>query len=66
MKCECPYNEFISKDRLNLYSKEELKEVNHKANNCNCKNNLKYYIRRGKKICLCSKCVMFGDKEIKY
>ena len=61
MKCECPYDEHISKDRERFYSDKELKDKNHKAFNCKCTNDLKYYIRDGKRICLCSKCVIFGD-----
>ena len=64
-RCECPYNEVISKEREHLYSDEEkVNGLNHKANECKCTNNLKQYIRCGKIIWLCSKCHMFGDKEV--
>ena len=43
MKCKCPHDEHISKDRERFYSDEELKDKNHKAFNCKCKNDLKYY-----------------------
>lgn len=65
-RCECPYDEVISKDRECLYSDEEKKNgLNHKANECKCTNDLKQYIRHGKAIWLCSKCHTFGDEEVK-
>ena len=64
MKCECPYDEVISEAREWQYSDEELEDKNHKAFDCRCTNNLKYYLRDGKEICLCSKCCMPGDKEV--
>lgn len=65
MKCECPDDESVPKSMMYLYSyKEKKKGMNHKAFECKCTNNLKYYIRDGKKICLCSKCHTLGDKEI--
>jgi len=65
MKCECPYDGMISKERKRYYSVEEKREgINHNAFECKCTNDLKYYIRAGEKICLCSKCVLPGDKEI--
>jgi hypothetical protein len=62
-RCECPRGQ-VQKGWEGLYNDEEKLGMNHEPNKCKCKNDLKEYIRNGKKIWLCS-CCMFDDKEIK-
>ena len=65
-KCECDtigaLNEIIS----GMYDeKTELPFVDHEPNECKCTNKLKRYMRKGKKLWLCSCCCLSTDKEIK-
>jgi hypothetical protein len=48
-KCECPY---------------QGRHPRHAPNKCDCTNDLKYYKRNGKRICLCMNCTFPGDEEI--
>ena len=64
-KCECDEEGVLKKELAPLYDIEnELPYVNHKPNKCKCKNDLKQYIRNGKKIWLCSCCCLSTDKEV--
>ena len=64
-KCECPFKGNAPSYMEDFYSEEEKIGMNHKPNECKCTNDLKQYIRNGKKIWLCSCCCLFGDKEVK-
>jgi len=66
MKCECNRTGVLFKGWEDTYDKEtELPFVNHKPNECKCTNNLKQYWKNGKKVWLCSCCVM-DETEVKY
>ena len=61
-ECQCPSQEKIG-DLLDVYSKEELKGgYNHKPFKCKGTSKLAEYTRNGKKIWLCSRCILLGDK----
>ena len=62
IKCECPYTSYAT-DK-SWYSPEEYGGMVHKPNKCKGTNDLKEYIRDGKKLWLCSCCTMFGDVEV--
>lgn len=65
IKCQCPFEGKFLVGMEGWYDKElELPFVEHKPNECKCTNKLKQYLRDGKKIWLCSCCVMFNDKLI--
>jgi len=56
-KCECDRNAKLIPGWEDEYDKElELPFVTHKPGECKCTNELKEYIRDGKKITLCSCC----------
>ena len=61
--CECPYKVRVEKWLETLYSEEEKSGMNHEPNKCKGTNNLKQYIRNGKRLWLCSCCCLFGDVE---
>ena len=64
-KCECDGEGVLDPEMEDWYdSEKELPYVKHKPNECKCVNKLKYYIRKGKKILLCSCCCLSSDKEI--
>jgi len=64
-RCECDTEGVLREGMAcQFHPTKELPFVNHKPNKCECKNDLKQYIRRGKKIWLCSNCCMFGDVEV--
>ncbi len=64
LKCECEKIGKLIEDYEFLFDIEkELPFVNHLPNKCKCKNELQEYIRKGKKIILCSNCVLSGDKK---
>ena len=46
-------------------SVKELPFVNHKPGECKCTNELKQYIKHGKKVWLCSNCTFMGEEEIR-
>lgn len=63
VKCECNKEGILDNDLIKLYDPiKELPYVNHKPNECKCTNNIKQYIREGKKIWLCSCCCLHTDK----
>lgn len=65
IKCECGETGKLNSMIADWYDQEkELPFVNHKPNECKCVNNLKKYIRNGKKVWLCSCCCLSSDKEI--
>ena len=61
IKCQCPLE---SNGGLGIgwYSPEEYSGVVHKPNKCKGTNEIKLYERNGKKLYLCSCCVVFGDR----
>jgi hypothetical protein len=65
-KCECP-KEAIGSSFSDMfgYEPEEEKARIHEANKCPGDYEVKHYLRKGKKLWLCSCCSMFGDIEIK-
>jgi len=66
MKCECDEEGVLKLETSSMYDKEkELPFVNHKPNECKCTNDLKQYIRNGKKVWLCSCCCLSSDDKIK-
>jgi len=66
IKCECDEIGKLKSGMESLYNKEnELPFVNHKPNECKCTNDLKQYIRNGKKLWLCSCCCLSSDEEVK-
>lgn len=62
-RCECPL-EGNGNMPESMYSEDEQIGRIHKPNECKCTAGLKQYIRRGKKIWLCSCCYMPGDEEL--
>lgn len=65
IKCECPETGVLRFGMESLYDEEtELPFVKHEPNQCKCTNNLKQYIRKGKKLWLCSCCCLSGDIEV--
>ena len=65
IRCECNMDSTLSPSEAYKYDEDtELPFVNHKPNECKCRNDLRQYIRDGKKIWLCSCCCLFGDEEI--
>ena len=64
MKCECPNKGIVEKSDEHLYSEEEKSGMNHKKGECKGTNEIKQYIRNGKKLWLCSCCTL-GDIEVK-
>ncbi len=65
MKCECPERANVSPEDECLYSDEEKSGMNHEQGECKGTNDIKQYIRNGKKLWLCSCCNFMGDKEVK-
>lgn len=56
-KCECEGTGFLLPKTEELFDKKlELPFVNHEPGECKCTNDLKEYVRDGKKIWLCSCC----------
>lgn len=43
---------------------KELPYVDHEPGKCKCTNNIRLYLRNGKKVFLCSNCVL-GEEEVK-
>ena len=65
MKCECDTIGVLKSSMESLYDKEkELPFVKHEPNKCKCVNDLKQYIRNGKKVWLCSCCGLSSDTLI--
>ena len=64
VKCECNRTGNVSPERESMYSNKEKSGMNHKPGECKGTNEVKLYLRRGKKIWLCSCCSMPGDEEI--
>ena len=63
-KCECDTKGVLSEGMTSMYDeKKELPFVDHKPNECKCTNELKQYIRDGKRIWLCSCCTL-GEKLV--
>jgi hypothetical protein len=62
-KCQCQQTGTLLPHMASWYSAEDLPYVNHKPNECKCKNDLKQYWKDGKKVWLCSCCVM-GETEV--
>ena len=64
-KCECNNKGTLKHGMEDLYDQElELPFVNHQPGECKCVNDLKWYSKGGKKVALCSCCVM-GESEWK-
>jgi RNA polymerase-binding transcription factor DksA len=65
--CECPTRGELQEGMASWYDKEkELPFVNHETNKCKCTNDIKLYERNGKKLWLCSNCVIgYSDKPCK-
>lgn len=58
-KCECNNVGKLFPGYENMYDpKKELPFVNHTPGECKCTNELKQYWKNGKKVWLCSCCVM--------
>lgn len=66
IKCECPEKGILNSMIADWYDREkELPFVNHKPLECKCQNDIKLYSRKGKKMFLCSNCVLSMDIEEK-
>ena len=64
-KCQCPEKGILSPTMEGWYDQElELPFVNHEENKCECKNELKQFVREGKKLWPCSNCRLPGDKKV--
>lgn len=63
-RCECKGKSRVPKSREYMYSENEKIGMNHEPDKCKCTNNLRQYWRNGRKIWLCSCCVIF-DKPVK-
>ena len=64
-RCECNETGVLHDGTANMYDKvTELPFVAHEPNECKCTNELKQYIRDGKKLWLCSCCCLSTDKLI--
>ena len=63
--CECNQKGILQPRMKNWYSEEELPFVNHEPGECKCTNELKQYIRNGKKVWLCSNCKLISDIAFK-
>lgn len=63
-KCECPETSYVPLCREHLYSKSEKSGMNHLPGECKGTNKVKQYYRDGKKLWLCSCCVLPGDREV--
>ena len=63
-KCECPNKVYVPPEKEYMYSQEEKSGMNHEPNQCEGTNEIKTYIRNGKKLNLCSCCTMIRDKEL--
>lgn len=65
MECECDEKGVLNPVMTSMYDNEtELPFVDHKPNECKCKNDLKQYLRHKKKVWLCSNCSLSTDKQI--
>ena len=65
MKCECNGTAILNPNWIDAYDPiTELPFVEHKPNECKCTNDLKQYWKNGKKVWLCSCCVM-GEEKVK-
>lgn len=64
-KCKCPDDSSNNWQSESMYLPEERIGMKHKPNECKCVHGLRQYLRRGKKIWLCSCCNIGGiDEEI--
>lgn len=62
-ECECNKKGVLREGMASLYDEEtELPFVIHEPNECKCTNELKEYIRNGKKVVLCSNCCLSSDE----
>lgn len=65
VRCECPSEGVLYPEGESLYNPvTELPFVKHEPGECRCTNDLKPYLRDGKRIILCSCCWLLGDKEV--
>lgn len=65
-KCQCDLDSSNNPNPAKMYSEKEKIGMYHKPNECKCTNGLKKYLRKGKKIWLCSCCNLEDeDKEVK-
>jgi len=64
-KCECNLIGTLQLGWESQYhSTKELPFVNHEPNKCKCRNELKQYYRKGKKLWLCSCCCQSSDEQV--
>ena len=64
-RCECKEMGVLREHIKELYDPiKELPFVNHKPGKCECTNDLKLYLRNGKKTWLCSNCRLLSDEEV--
>jgi len=64
-KCQCQLTATLKPEMASWYDTEtELPFVNHKSNQCKCKNELKQYLLKSKKVWLCSNCTHQGETEL--
>ncbi len=64
-KCECQKTGVLKEGMSSWYDEtNELPFVVHKPNECECLNELTEYHKDGKKVWLCSNCVMGEEKVI--
>ena len=66
IKCQCPEVGSVRLEEEYWYSKDEKSGMNHKAGECKGTNEIRLYIRGGKRLYLCSCCVLFGDRPVSY
>lgn len=65
VKCQCEEKGVLHDYLSDLYDKKlELPFVAHEPHECKCTNNIKKYDREGKKLYLCSCCVLGTDVEV--
>lgn len=64
-KCQCESRGRLMIGMESLYDPiKKLPYVDHEPGECECTNNIRLYLRNGKKVFLCSNCVL-GEEEVK-
>lgn len=66
MKCQCEHEGVLNPGMEQFYNEEtELPFVKHEPGQCQCTNDLKPFMRGGKRVILCSCCRLGSDEEIR-
>lgn len=64
-KCECDHTGILNPGMASWYDPvTELPFVKHEPDKCKCTNNIRLYVRKGKKVWLCSCCFLTSDKLV--